>query len=174
MTTIEDTDNILDPELIWKEKYNAMPYKDLAARMVELRDEIASKETEVKDLKAELDVIRLKVVPIRFAEDGLKSQNIVGVGRLGLTSDAYCTQIAGKQDELFGWLRENEYGDLIKDTVNPSSLKALVKELAKDDQSQEVEFTPGEDAEEGEKTKFEEVCELVNYTPFMRAAVTKA
>jgi hypothetical protein len=163
----------MDQEKAWKQKYEKMPYKDIAARMLELRDQIAEAENTASALKAELDVIRIKVVPVRYANDGVTSQNFAGIGRLGLTKDAYCTQKPDKKDELFVWLRDNNFGDLIKDTVNPSSLKSLVKELAEDDQSREVEFTPGEDADEAEKTKFDQINELVNYTPFMRAAVTK-
>jgi hypothetical protein len=151
-----------------------MPYKDLAARMVELRDKSVVLDLDKKAVDAELDVIRLKVVPVRFAADGLKSMNVEGVGRLGLTSDAYCTQKKEFQEELFSWLRDNDFGDMIKDTVNPSSLKSLVKELKAEEIESAPVFEPGkEDPLEEEKSKFEEISEYVNFIPFMRASVTK-
>lgn len=164
----------LDPEAEWLKKYEAMPYKDLAERMLELKqtaDEAKRCETTTNK---ELDVIRLKVVPVRFAADGFSSLNIPGVGRLGLTKDAYCTQVKDKQPEFFSWLRDNDYGDLIKDTVNPSSLKSLVKELAEESAEQAPEFNPGAEAAEVEEiSKFDEMSEFVNFIPFMRASVTK-
>ena len=173
---IDNEENLesLDPETVWLRKYEGMAYKDLAERMIELRAAAEKADREKIDFNKELDVIRLKVIPNRFAEDGFSSMNIPGVGRLGLTKDAYCTQVKEKQSEFFDWLRENDYGDLIKDTVNPSSLKSLVKELAEEDASSKEtkEFVVGDDSEE-EKSQFDEISGFVNYTPFMRAAVTK-
>lgn len=172
----EDAENLesLDPEVYWLKKYEGLPYKDLAERMLELQKAASAAEREATNLKAEFDVIRLKIVPVRFAADGFSSLNIPGVGRLGLTKDAYCTQKKETQQEFFEWLRENGYGDLIKDTVNPSSLKSLVKELAEEATESAPEFNPGaDDAEVEEASKFDEVSQFVNYIPFMRASVTK-
>lgn len=175
MMQIDNEENLesLDPETVWLHKYEGMPYKDLAERMIELRTAAEKADREKIDFNKELDVIRLKVIPNRFAEDGFSSMNIPGVGRLGLTKDAYCTQVKEKQPEFFDWLRENDYGDLIKDTVNPSSLKSLVKELAEEDASakETKEFIIGDESED--KSQFDEISDFVNYTPFMRAAVTK-
>lgn len=170
---IEDEEiSPLDQQKAWYDQYSTMPYKALAARMLELREAKAQVEAESTLIGKELEVINLRVVPERFLKDEISSLNIPGVGRLGLTKDAYCTQPADKREDLLAWLRENEFGDLIKDTVNPSSLKSLVKDLEKDDAEQEVEFSVVEESDE-KKTPFEQICEFVNYTPFMRASVTK-
>lgn len=163
----------IDPEAAWRQKYENMPYKDLAARMVELRDEAAKAKAHEVMTNKELDVIRLKIVPSRFAEDGYSSLNIPGVGRLGLTADAYCTQKNECKDELFEFLRKNDGGDLIKEGVNASSLKSFVKELEQEARENPPEFDLSNPDAEPEPTKFDEVCKLVNYTPFMRASVTK-
>src|SRR5690554_5091735 len=92
-------------EDIWYETYSKAPYKDIAHRMLELRNEIASAELAVKTLKSELDVIRLRVVPTRFAEDSTTSMRIEGIGRISLTSDAYCTVLPGQQEQLFDFLK---------------------------------------------------------------------
>lgn len=171
---LDQTDEMNDasPEDEWFAKYQNMPYKDLAARMLELREAAALAKAEETTANKELDIIRLRVVPQRFAQDGYSSLNIPGVGRLGLASDAYCTQKKEFQDELFNWLRDNDAGDMIKEGVNPSSLKSLVKELAAEAAEQAPMFDAEADAEP-EKSKFDEIAEFVNYTPFMRASVTK-
>jgi len=170
----DNLDDAPDQSDVWFKKYSEMPYKDLAARMIELRDAAKKAEREKITLDAEHDIIRLRVVPLRFAEDGMTSMNIDGVGRLGLTKDAYCTQVKGVQEEFFQWLRDNDFGDLIKDTVNPSSLKSLVKELQTESAESVAEFSVGDD-DADDKTKFDEITEkYVNFTPFMRASVTKS
>lgn len=160
-------------EEVWYEKYIKQPYKDLAAKMVELKKDIALIEIDRKRLEAEFDVIRLKVVPERFAEDQIKSTNIAGIGRLGIAKDAYCNQDNTKQEDFFKWLRDNEYGDLIKESVNPSSLKSLVKSLYDDHLASAGEFDPTKPDAEAEPTEFEKVTEFVKFTPFLRASVTK-
>lgn len=166
----------------WYRDYKTKPYKELAAKMVDLKKQIAELERTSTLLASEFDVIRLRVIPERFAEDSMTSLRIEGIGRLGLTRDAYCDQVKDKQEDLFNLLREIGSGDLIKETVNPSSLKSLVKDLHADHMSKEVEFDPetGEvhqevDPETGEpvKDEFERISECVVYTPFMRASVTK-
>lgn len=175
---LSDTDSELDttsPEEKWLKQYEGMPYKELAARMVELRTKAAAAKVEETTTNKELDVIRLKVVPTRFAKDGYSSLNIPGVGRLGLASDAYCTQKPECKDELFEFLRLNDGEDLIKEGVNASSLKSYVKELVQEasDAAAAVEFDPEAEQVDPEPTKFDEICKYVNYIPFMRASVTK-
>lgn len=166
----------VDPAKQWYEQYKDKPYKDLAARMVELAHAKKLAEMEVSRIGAEFDVIRLRVVPNRMADEGIKGLRIEGVGRLGLTSDAYCNLIPGAKEGLFNWMREHEYGDLIKEEVNPSSLKSLVKSIHADHLALETEFNPAADAEpdpEADKDEFEQISEFVKFTPFMRASVTK-
>jgi len=165
----------LDPSLAWYEQYKDMPYAKLAARMLELRTAASVAEQEKIQLDKEHDVIRLRVVPERFLKDEITSMNIPKVGRLGLAADAYCNVPADMKEALQEWLTENGYADLIKPTVNPSSLKSLVKTLEKDDLNagEEVLFDPSQVADPDEKSPFEQICELVKYTPFMRASVTK-
>ena len=168
---IEDQDpEVIDLEQMWYDSYKTGTYAELAARMKELQAQAGEAERCKIQLNKELDVIRLKVVPERFAADNITSMNISGVGRLGLTKDMYCTQKKEFQENLFQWLRDNEYGDLIKDTVNPSSLKSLVKELLEDAAAKVADTDM---FAEPEKTQADEIQEFLNVTPFMRASVTK-
>lgn len=179
MSQITEQDEEITPaqsrEEEWLAKYKPLPYPRLAERMVELRDASSKADREKKDLDAELDVIRLKVVPERFAADEISSMRIAGVGTLSLTSDMYCTQKKDRQEELFQWLRDNEYGDIIKDTVNASTLKALVKELLEEKKGElaKVEASLDSMLDEGPTSAADEIASYLNITPFMRASVTK-
>ena len=165
-------DPVIDPVLVWYNEYKDQPYTKLAARMVELQRLAKIADDESKRLSKEFDVIRLRVVPERFLADEVTSMNIAGVGRLGIAKDAYCTQPKETQEELFEFLRENGFPDLIKEGVNPSSLKSLVKDLEKEASEGAVEFVPGE-SDLDEESLFDKITKLVKYTPFMRASVTK-
>lgn len=141
-------------------KYKKAPYRDLAIRMQELATQAKFHDDQKKVFTAELDLIRLQIVPERFANDDMTSMNITGVGRLGLTSDMHCNVSKDKKTEFHGWLHDNEFGDLIKPDVNPSSLKSLIKELR-------------DSEDEGEQEKYEKVQDYVKIHPFMRASITK-
>lgn len=161
-------------EDVWYETYVKAPYKDIAQRMLELRNEIASAELAVKNLKSEFDVIRLRVVPTRFAEDSTTSMRIEGLGRISLTSDAYCTVLPGQQDQLFEFLKSIDCEDLIKPTVNSSSLKSLIKDLYATHVTTEKELDLAAAlAGNEEKDDFQRALEVVRFEPFMRASITK-
>lgn len=165
----------------WFTQYKDQSYPALARRMKELATLSAAAERQRKDLNAELDVIRLKVVPERFAEDELLSIRIEGIGTLGVAGDMHCTMLNDKKPELFEWLRNNDYGDLIKEGVNASSLKSLVKELGAEDallapqkaESATLASMLEEPGEDRGKTQREEIEAFLDIKPFSRASVTK-
>lgn len=164
----------VDPSLVWYNEYKDMSYAKLAARMLELRTKSAELEKAKILADKELQVITLRVVPERFLKDEITSMNVAGIGRLGISKDAHCTVPPANAEQLQQWLIDNDFGDLIKPTVNSSSLKALVKSLEKDTlASDDVVFDPSAAEVESEETPFEQICKIVNYSPFMRAAVTK-
>lgn len=141
-------------------KYRKESYKNLAIRMQQLATLKAEAEDEAKEHNAELDLIRLIIVPERFADDEITSLKIDGVGRLGLTSDMHCNVKKDDKEGFFNWMRENEFGDLIKEDINSSSLKALIKELGKSE-------------DDSDQEKYEKIQDYVKVHPFMRASVTK-
>lgn len=169
-----------DPSILidqWYAKYKDMPYKELAERMVELKAKAGEADRTKKALDAEHDVIRLRVVPERFQKDGMTSLRLQGIGRLGLTSDAYCTVIPGAKPDLLEYLKKDpENALLVKEDINPSTLKSLVKGLAEEDIKSlgeaDLESAASGEAEEPE-SEFKKILQYVSYTPFMRASVTK-
>lgn len=98
------------------------------------------------------DFYRTAVVPSRMEDEGVDSLKITGVGRLGLTSDlnvSWPNKEAGMR-----WLEQIGSGDLITETVNAASLKAMLKRR----------LQSGEDID----------SDIFDVKPFTRAAITKA
>lgn len=111
--------------------------------------------TEAKGrLQRAFDRIRLGLLPEAMAalDGGVRTINVEGLGRIGLTSDMYVSVLSADQQRLQVWLVENNFEDLIKETVNSSTLKAWAVKRFK----------------EGK-----EIPEFVKLTPFTRATITK-
>jgi hypothetical protein len=98
------------------------------------------------------DFLRLTKIPTAFDEEGISLLKVDGIGRCSLTSDMYVSVAAGAKDEAFTWLRDTGRGDLIGETVNSSTLKAVIKKAILD----------GEQLPEG----------VFNVNPFTRASIT--
>jgi len=62
----------------------------------------------------------------RWETTGVEKMELEGLGTFSISDDIYPT-IKNKED-LFIWLRANQFGDLIKEQVNHQSLASLVKE----------------------------------------------
>lgn len=130
-------------------------YEDLATvaalmeRIGAYLDHLAERKTNVQRA---YDALRLTVIPEMMDAQQLKSANIDGVGRVTLTADAYVACPAGMQPALQDWLTSHGFEDMIKETVNSSTLKAWAVRRYKSG---------------------EEVPEFVKITPFTRASITK-
>lgn len=137
----------------WLEEYKAKPIIDVIRRMAELRAQKDDLEEKLKAVNLEFDVIRMKVVPEKFDEDGIKNLNVTGIGRVSLTPDLFVSIAAGKKEAAYDYLRDIGKGSLITPNVNPSTLKAAVKAMMK----------AGTELPE----------ELFKITAFTRASITK-
>ncbi len=116
-------------------------------------DAIGKLHSDLDDVKKEVgklfDYIRTKLLPDKMESEGLDSMKVAGLGTVVLTSDMYMS-VADK-DAAYRWLIEIGSGDLIVDTVNSSSLKALLRRRLQD----------GEEIPEG----------LFRINPFTRASI---
>lgn len=121
----------------------------LARRMREIQKRQEEIDVEWKPLAAELDELRLKLIPEAMAEQDIRSLTIEGVGRVQLAMDLYAT-ITNKH-EGYEWLKANGYEGLVTEYAQPSTFKAAVKLAIKDGQ------------------QFPE--ELFSITPFTRASI---
>jgi hypothetical protein len=130
-----------------------MSYKELGEIFLAQKEGLAQLSAEKKELQIQHDRLRLTIIPDKMDEDGMTSINIKGVGRLGVTLDAYVTVLAENRGAFYEWLDDNGHGGLIKPYAQPSTVKAFIKEQVKN----------GEEIPE----------DLVSCEPFFRATVTK-
>ena len=125
----------------------------LCARMKALQASKEEAEEQVKALNVSLDELRLKLIPEMMDQLEVKNATFEGVGRVQLAADLYCSTAAGRKDEAMLWLRDCGYDEMITETYNATSMKALVRRLI----------------EAGI-----EVPDFMNVTPFIRASIVKA
>lgn len=99
---------------------------------VDLTAEVAQGFREFEDALKKLrnQVARMKEVhmPNRFDDEGVTSFT-TDKFRVTRTARTFASIVAEDKEDAFEWLRENDYGGLIKETVNSSSLSAVAKEL---------------------------------------------
>jgi hypothetical protein len=99
------------------------------ALLQELKD---TAEENIKRVNAQLDVVRLELIPAAMEDEGIASPfNVTGVGRVTLTPDMYVSLDKSKKQEFYGWLEAHNLQSLIVPTVNSSTLKAFTKERMK-------------------------------------------
>lgn len=134
--------------------YDGLKLTELIVRMHEIQGKKDRLEAQVKDLNKHFDFLRITKIPAQMEEDGIDRINVTGVGRVSLTADMHVSIKAEKKSDFYQWLRDNGRSDLIAETVNPSTLKATVKNMVKTG-----EAYPDE---------------LLNVSPFTRASITKA
>jgi len=126
---------------------------ELAGVMNGIRNELNTIKAQKAILEAKHDALRLGLVPSAMEDDNITTISINGIGRVTLAADVYASILAANRPKAYQWLRDNKHGDVIKETVNSGTLKALVKSIIK----------------KGEETIPEE---LFKVTPFTRASIT--
>lgn len=91
--------------------------------LYDLKDEISAR---MKQINNEFDRYKLEIIPDAMAQEEMTTATVAGVGRLGLTVDAWVS--LKDKDAGFRWLRDNGHGDIVIETVNASTLKAFLKD----------------------------------------------
>lgn len=124
------------------------------ARMKELQGQKDKLETELSDINKELDVIRTKKIPELMESMELRNVTIEGLGRVQLAADIYASTREGQKEAAMTWLRDCGYDNMITETYNASSIKALFRRLMAD----------GADIPD----------DIFNVQPFLRASIVKA
>ena len=110
-----------------------------------------AKSAEAEAQKA-FDKIRKQELPDLLEELGVESMRVKGIGTVSLATDAYTSLKKENKPAGFKWLKDNGYGDVIKDDVNSSTMKALLKDLVR----QGIEFPD----------------DIFTFTPFTYAKIT--
>ena len=127
--------------------------QERAQEFLSLKGELEILKAEGADLQRIFDHLRQVTIPDEMDAAGISSANFPGIGRLTLTADLFAGIQPEQQQAAYLWLQENGHGDLIKDYVHPSTLKAFIKEL----------MEGGEILPEA----------IFKATPYQRASVTK-
>lgn len=119
-----------DPEK-FKDAANSMSFADAADLQKHLQEAKEAADTLKKELNKAFDFVRYTALPAVMEKNDIESGKVSGVGSVSLTTDLRASIPAAKKDEAFEWLDDHGFGDLIKPTVNSSTLKAWAKDQIK-------------------------------------------
>lgn len=139
----------------FEEKYEGQTIPELASALRKAKEAHDASKAESAQLYKEIEFLAKTKLPEVMEEQGIDNIKVKDVGRISLRGDAYCSVVKGRKEALLEWLRENDFEDLIQEGVNSSTLKAFIKE-----QINEGNEIPNED--------------IVNFTPYIMASLTKA
>ena len=116
----------------YDEKIQKLTIRELAFLMKQAQD----LDTMAKDIKAVFyklfEHVRINVLPDRMEEEGYEGGlKITDLGRINLTADVRASIPAVCRKEAYEWLCDHGH-DLVTETVNAASLKALARRLLRD------------------------------------------
>jgi hypothetical protein len=98
----------------------------LADRLQKLKEHKKRLEDETKSVNAEIEEVETQLAGLMVDQE---MQNFTRNGRMFyLNTKVYASAVAERKAELYEWLKENGYGDLVYETVNANSLAAFVRE----------------------------------------------
>lgn len=109
----------------------------LAEEQVKLEEEIEKASAELKSLQAAWREVAQDKLPILLREAGVNSLELKDGSKIKIDHKIFASITKDRQEQAFEWLRENGFGDLIKEKViqehvHPQTLKAFCREqLAK-------------------------------------------
>ena len=116
MTTTTDTN------------YSDLDLKSLIELQVQLADELANLKQKSTVVSKQLDLLRNVIVPERMEVDEIDTITISGIGRVSIVPVMRVSVKSGQTNALQEWLKSHGARELIKPTVNPSTLKAYIAE----------------------------------------------
>ncbi len=98
----------------------------LADRLQKLKEHKKQLENETKSVNAEIEEVETQLAGLMVDKE---MQNFTRNGRMFyLNTKVYASAVAERKAELYEWLKENGYGDLVYETVNANRLAAFVRE----------------------------------------------
>lgn len=113
------------------EKLDELDITELAALQNKMKQDLESVKLIESTLGRYHDIIRKTKLPDLMSENGINGISVAGVGRVSLIDDMYASIRTSNQASAFEWLSDHGHKALIKETVHPSSLKALMKSKLK-------------------------------------------
>ncbi len=117
-------------------------------QMFELSDRLFGLREKEAQLKKQLSEInsQIKDTTSQLTEQMVSHeiQNFNRNGRLFyLTTQVYISGVASMRDELHHSLREQGFGDIVKEAVHPQTLRAFVREQIKENDDELPEWLDG-------------------------------
>ena len=94
----------------------------------DLKDKKEALEDELKGVNAQIRALAEHKIPEYMNENEIEKFSVTGAGTVYVTQKVYANVKADNREAFFQWLREHGSGDLIKETVHPSTLNAFAKE----------------------------------------------
>lgn len=110
----------------------ATPPTDPVRAWLKARRAVDAAEAKLAKAKTALDEAE-QVALKHFEHTGMQNLKLRGVGTIYLASSLYASAKAGQAEHVQSALRDLGYADMIKPTVHPSTLAALVREMMNDD-----------------------------------------
>ena len=99
----------------------------LADRLKQLKNQKKVLEGELKSNNAEMEAVGDELSQAMLDEE---MANFVRSGQMFyLTTKLYANADKDRKQELFQWLKQNDYGDMVQESVNANTLAAFVREL---------------------------------------------
>ena len=134
--------------------YDSLTLVELIAAMSQVQAAKEDLEQQLKAVNRTFDFLRITKIPAKMEDEGIARLAVNGIGRVSLTSDMHVSIKSDRKEDFYQWLSDNGRGDLVQNSVNPSTLKAAVKKM----------FQNGEEFPE----------DMLNVSPFTRASITRS
>lgn len=114
---------------------------ELAERLKTLKEEKKQKELELRNISDMLSEIEAALAEFMTLNETPNFTH--GDTSFSLRTSLKASAVSGKKDELYALLKNSGYGDLVVETVNPSSLSAFVKEQISENENELPEWLDG-------------------------------
>lgn len=114
---------------------------ELADRLKTLKEEKKQKELELRNISDMLTEIEAALAEFMTLNETPNFTH--GNTSFSLRTSLKASAVSGKKEELYSSLKNAGYGDLVVETVNPSSLSAFVKEQISENENELPEWLDG-------------------------------
>ena len=109
-----------DQENVLQKTGGIQSLADQVERLVALQERLELQETNMKNTKKELDHLSGEVIPTMMSEMGLSHLKLIDGSSVDVKPNYSASITIANKDAAFGWLRENNLGDIIKNEISVS------------------------------------------------------
>jgi hypothetical protein len=84
-------------------------------------------DVDLKRLSTMRDYIKFNALPETFERDGIRNLTGTNGDRVTVVTDVLTSILADNRPYAYQWLRDHDHGDIITETIMPSTLAAFAK-----------------------------------------------